>query len=370
MLDRWKGLQRGDPRREVVERRVPQRTRKKDWRNQNMRTLDGMGEGIDCWEDRHSEEPGKQPPWRVGTPFSIQKTDVRKTDPVEEQLAGAEQCIASAGEVDVTIYTDGSAVEGVKMGGGGVAIYRRGTLVEEMAVPAGALCSSYSAELEAMKTGVRWLKNRADWGSAAIITDSLSLVEALRGRPRGGRLENLQEMMWSLEGEGRDVKIIWAPGHCGLPGNERADELARRGGEMEQSEIMLDRATREAYIKRKMKGEKNYNHERVRATYVSTIKERDEERELSRSEQVDLSRFRAGHHTRTRRWRVMIGDGDDATCRVCGEEEESTEHLWLRCPAFERDRHHLQMGYNLSELVDKSISAMALLRIILRRLGD
>ena len=59
--------------------------------------------------------------------------------------------------------------------------YRGGEEVREWSAPAGRICSSYGAELTAMKEAEDWLGGRNDWRRAVVITDSLSLVEALHG---------------------------------------------------------------------------------------------------------------------------------------------------------------------------------------------
>ncbi len=52
-------------------------------------------------------------------------------------------------------------------------------------------------------------------------------------------------------------------------------------------------------------------------------------------------------------------------CRPCDNEEESYEHLWLRCPAFPAERQRLDLGTSLNELARLPERAQALLRIIL-----
>ena len=193
-----------------------------------------------------------------------------------------------------------------------------------------------------------------------MITDSLSLVEALRGGEGGGRLGGLQRMMWQMTDQGKSLEVVWVPGHCGLAGNERADEMAKRGGEGNQPEVPLDGSVRMAYIRRNLGGHGEVQHERTRETYRSGVKE-DKEGVLSREEQVNLSRFRSGHHTQLRRWLVMVKREEDDTCRLCGEEEESSEHLLIRCPALALVRFQHELGESMNELVESPVRAMALL---------
>ncbi len=52
--------------------------------------------------------------------------------------------------------------------------------------------------------------------------------------------------------------------------------------------------------------------------------------------------------------------------RLFDNEEESHDHLWLRCSALDADRQRLNLGASLDELVCLPTIAQALLRIILR----
>ncbi len=54
--------------------------------------------------------------------------------------------------------------------------------------------------------------------------------------------------------------------------------------------------------------------------------------------------------------------------RLCDNKEESYDHLWLRCPAFDADRQRLDLGASLDELLHLPVRAQALLRIMPRRL--
>ncbi len=48
-------------------------------------------------------------------------------------------------------------------------------------------------------------------------------------------------------------------------------------------------------------------------------------------------------------------------CRLCDNEEESFDHLWLRRPAFDADRLRLDVGASLDELVRLLARAQTLL---------
>ena len=64
----------------------------------------------------------------------------------------------------------------------------------------------------------------------------------------------------------------------------------------------------------------------------------------------------------------MVKREEDETFCLYGEGEESSEHLWVRCPALTLLRLQHDLEASLSELVKSPVEAMALLRIILSRL--
>ena len=105
-----------------------------------------------------------------------------------------------------------------------------------------------------------------------------------------------------------------------------------------------------------------------RMTALCTTRPREEEAFLKKADRTDLIRFRCGHHPHLRRWQHMTGMSETDSCRLCEEEEESSEHLWLRCPAFIAERQRLGLGRTFDELVRLPCASLALLRIIFRRL--
>ena len=67
-----------------------------------------------------------------------------------------------------------------------------------------------------------------------ILTDARSVLEALQA----GKLPDLLKQLLQLS-NGYSLTLQWVPSHCGIPGNERADRLAREGAESEQPSSRL-----------------------------------------------------------------------------------------------------------------------------------
>ena len=119
MYDNWNHLEENDPRRQTAGRVVPQRTTKKDWREQSRRAYEGIMRGVPT---EAGEDVSRAPPWRSGVPGPVIRAATEKTETAEEQRRAAEMAVAEAGEVDLTLFTDGAVEDGVGRGGAGVLV--------------------------------------------------------------------------------------------------------------------------------------------------------------------------------------------------------------------------------------------------------
>lgn len=126
-------------------------------------------------------------------------------------------------------YTDGSAAEAVRDGGGGV--YIRYT-PRETRIPnaTGKYSTNFRAEAAALHTAADHIREHQDEArdQVVIFTDALSVLCALKD-PRNKTLNNLNSSLSNLATQVK-LTIQWIPAHCGVHGNETADRLAKEGG--------------------------------------------------------------------------------------------------------------------------------------------
>ena len=160
--------------------------------------------------------------------------------------------------------------------------------------------------------------------------------------------------------------ILWVPANCNLRGNELADLEAKLGSEVAQPSVPLDSSTRAALIRREER-QSSLTHPHLTALYTTQHRE-EEEALLQKADRTDLIPFRCGHHPHLRRWQQITGMSETDSCRLNTEEDESSEHQWLRCPSFIAERQHLGLGRTFDELVRLPCASLALLRIIFRHL--
>ena len=94
--------------------------------------------------------------------------------------------------------------------------------------------SSFETEAYALVLCVALLAERQSRGSYLVCSDSQSALAALKG----GELKD-HPILWRVREKLRSVpgKVAfqWVPGHCGLPGNETAEQVAKEVAEQGRS---------------------------------------------------------------------------------------------------------------------------------------
>ena len=252
------------------------------------------------------------------------------------------------------VWTDGSATAGVLDGGAGVLIEWPDGSTHEISAPAGALCSSYRAEIVALREALGYLRDHpAHTDSESLIvvcTDSQAALSALRSGPAEQR-SSLNRDVWdaliSLAGaEHRRIRLQWVPSHCGLRGNEKADALAKAASGLPQEEVPVD--TRTIYRAAARWARARDARQRPQGWYRHLMGTTAPPPVIGLDRQlaVDVHQLRAGHWSASAQHLHRIGanpvpgcDGcRDAACRgglcpLCSEEQDTPSHVLLRCPA-------------------------------------
>ena len=139
----------------------------------------------------------------------------------------------------VHVYTDGSAVDATRNGGSGVFIQKPDQQTVSISLPVESTCTNFRAEVKAITTAANHLTISEEPPlNTVILTDSLSTLLALTANHADALVRELQDSLRRLCHRQR-VILQWIPAHCGIPGNEKADGLARAGSNLDQPQVDL-----------------------------------------------------------------------------------------------------------------------------------
>ena len=188
----------------------------------------------------------------------------------------------------------------------------------EAASATGKYCTNYDAEVKALEQGAQAVIDLADANSENVVflTDSRSVLDSLAGHGE----HNLRRKLYNIL-EHRRVVLQWIPAHCGVNGNEHADRLAKQGANMEQEELLIT-----------LKQKKTIMKNMFRAKRIP-----DDYHTLDRAGQVTLLRLRTGQNRLNSHMHRKMNLVPSPLC-TCGTEDQTTEHILQRCPAYQHLR--------------------------------
>jgi hypothetical protein len=176
-------------------------------------------------------------------------------------------------------------------------------------------------------------------------------IERMRIKNRCELVDAVEEELECMASWNKELRMVWVPSHCGIEGNELADQAADRAASRTQEGVACSfNGVKRRLVKTESRGE--WKSERCRKIYAERKVKIEEEDKWSREEMVSWSRFRCGHSLELASYRRRIGLGGDGLCRRCGLEEETTDHVWS-CDAGEAKRRVLGLG-GLGDLVGES----------------
>ena len=169
--------------------------------------------------------------------------------------------------------------------------------------------------------------------SVLFLTDSQSALSILSSAPSYLLPESLWNV-WSLASSlsnNTTLSFQWVPDHAGLPGNEKADLLAKTGASLPTDATPCPIPPVIAKVRYFQ-----YRSWRRHISHFHVPEVSSEELLLPRSIRYKLSRLRChGHSLLLSSYLHRISRKENSACSACGHPLQDLNHLLLDCPASE-----------------------------------
>ena len=243
----------------------------------------------------------------------------------------------------VQIFTDGSKRNNIT--GAGLCVYDKGHENHAESFYLGNMCTVFQSELFAIYRAAQWAISHINTPSDIIIlSDSQAGIKALSSTSINSiQVKTIISALNEL-GKSNSVSVRWVPGHMGVPGNERADELAREGSSTlpigpppfvpipagaiknEIRQLCID--------EHRLRYEKHEISEKGRA-WIAHIGNNGNTRLDTKSvTDTRILTWLFTGHSPLGYFQHKIGNFSSPNCEECPGHEETTEHYLAKCPAY------------------------------------
>ena len=267
----------------------------------------------------------------------------------------------------ISWYSDGSVSELA-----GTGLYCAQANVE-VSIPLGIFATVFQTEVMGIIGCCQELSNPEENGRTIhVFTDSQATLKALKKwKFTSALMLNCHDALQSLASQ-NEITLTWVPGHCGIPGNERADELARVASSSPlngpEPGLPLTLSSLQKIIKAwKDKYFVNHWHSLNSARQAKNclsinVKHTKYFLTLSKRNIKRLTDILTGHCSLNNHlYRLNLADSPH--CDKCGEIE-TAEHLLCHCPAYIQSRAKCLGSYTLSYSSIRSVHPRHILNFL------
>ena len=218
--------------------------------------------------------------------------------------------------------------------------------------------SIFTAEAKAVERALQYIQVNPVSKKFIIFTDSLSLIQSIQNANlKNPLIGTILRNNYKIIEQGKELLFCWVPSHCGIPGNEQADQSAKEALNKSVFPFDIPYTDKIPLIKNFLHKKWQIEWDRLVNNKLHTIKPKLGPSFLvhsCRKDQVILNRIRIGHSRLTHSY--LMGNETDKSrpkCHFCSSDINLTmEHIIIECTHFTAIRSNYFNVPNLKTLFD------------------